>query len=128
MSETSSWYQRKLASLRQPASNSGINRSPQTVAYASPPVVSYTTMAPSRNTPPPNIHVTTENLYEAASQWKGGPGAKANPDPCPKCGGNQYFANLSLNRRGPSPAGHCYNCGFNGGMFEQGLSSSWGGN
>ena len=61
-----------------------------------------------------------------AGNWRGGPAAKANPDPCPQCGGNQYFANIQVSKRGPQPAGHCYNCGYNDGMFQQGLASSWG--
>ena len=70
--------------------------------------------------------VTVQNLYEQAGNWRGGPAARENPNPCPKCGGNQYFANIKASKRGPNPAGHCYNCGFNDGMFEQGLASSWG--
>jgi len=81
---------------------------------------------PQQQIAPQVERVTTENLYEAAGHWKGGPAAKANPDPCPQCGGNQYFANLQVNKRGPQPAGHCYNCGYNDGMFTQGLASSWG--
>jgi predicted RNA-binding Zn-ribbon protein involved in translation (DUF1610 family) len=70
--------------------------------------------------------VTIENIYQMAANWRQGPGAKSNPDPCPQCGSNQYFANLQVSKRGPQPAGHCYNCGFNDGMFTQGMASSWG--
>ena len=69
--------------------------------------------------------MTTENLYQQAGNWRGGPAARANPDPCPKCGGNQYFANIQVSKRGPQPAGHCYNCfaGWEMYLTEDGLQS-----
>lgn len=69
--------------------------------------------------------VTTENLFEMARFWKGGPGHRADPDPCPECGSNQYFSRAAKHSRLPPPAPHCYNCGFNG-LFEQGDPATWG--
>lgn len=69
---------------------------------------------------------TIANLYEQAGKWRGGPGAKANPNPCPQCGSNQFFSRAGVSKRLPPPAPHCYNCGYNDGMFEQGLASAWG--
>jgi len=78
---------------------------------------------PEQPVQPPQV--TMDNLYAAAGHWRGGPAAKTNPDPCPNCGGNQWFQNLSVSTRGPAPAGHCYNCGYNGGMFTQGDQANW---
>jgi hypothetical protein len=69
--------------------------------------------------------VTTDNIYEAAAFWKGGPAATTDTELCPGCGGNQYFSRR-VTKHGPEPAPHCYNCGYNDGMFQQGLASSWG--
>ena len=135
MSDSQAWYQRKLQALRQqPRSNPGNGAPPQPPAYPSQngsytsgaPVQVQYVQQPQQYAQPVQERVTTENLYQQAGNWRGGPAAKTNPDPCPKCGGNQYFANLQVSKRGPQPAGHCYNCGFNDGMFEQGLASSWG--
>lgn len=72
-----------------------------------------------------NGGVTTENLFQMAGLWQGGPGHKADPDPCPDCGSNQYFSRAGKNSRLPPPAPHCYNCGYNG-LFSQGDAANWG--
>lgn len=64
--------------------------------------------------------------YQGAENYHGGIAQKLNPDACPNCGGNQYFAKVRTKGRGPDPAGHCYNCGYNE-LFDQGDSASWGG-
>ncbi len=64
--------------------------------------------------------------YANAEQYHGGIAQQLNPDLCPSCGGNQYFAKIRTKGRGPDPAGHCYNCGYNE-LFDQGDSASWGG-
>jgi hypothetical protein len=46
-------------------------------------------------------------------------------DPCPQCGSPQYYSRAGGNKRMPPPAPHCYNCGYNDGMFDQGLESNW---
>ena len=102
----------RRSSLRTSLSKFRHSRSTQQVQQVQPPV------QPEQ--------VTIENLYEAAGSWKGGPGAKTDPYPCPQCGSNHFFSRAN-GKRGPSPAPHCFNCGFNEGMFEQGLQSSWGG-
>ena len=58
--------------------------------------------------------------------YRGGEGHRTNPNACPRCGGNQFFDHVAVSKRGPTPAPHCYNCGYNDGMFEQGLPTSWG--
>ena len=63
-------------------------------------------------------------VQQATGQAAPGPGARLNPDPCPGCGANLYYENLTKKRRGPPPAPHCFTCGYNG-LFEQGLESSW---
>lgn len=45
--------------------------------------------------------------------------------PCPQCGSPQFFSRAGHNKRMPPPAPHCYNCGYNDGMFEQGLEGNW---
>jgi predicted nucleic-acid-binding Zn-ribbon protein len=78
---------------------------------------------PQQPQPPPQV--TMENLFDAMKFWKGGPAAKTDPDPCPNCGSGQYFSR-AIGRRGPPPAPHCYNCGYNEGMFTQGEATTWG--
>ena len=128
MSETQSWYQRKISQARgqpaQPQRYPPMGPSPQQPSYVqNQPQYDRGTQQVQPVQPE---QVTVQNLYEAAGQWRGGPGARANPDPCPQCGSNQYFSRANGSKRGPSPAPHCYNCGFNDGMFEQGLATSWG--
>lgn len=125
MSDTQSWYARKMSQMRgQP-----YQQQPQQQQYVQQPPPQQYVQRPQQQfvqQAPVQPQVTVANIYEAAGHWKGGAAARFNPDPCPQCGGNQYFPNLVANRRGPSPAGHCYNCGFNDGMFQQGMASSWG--
>jgi len=71
------------------------------------------------------VPVTIENLYAMAGHWHGGQAHKVDTDPCPRCGSNQFFSRINGKTRGPEPAPHCYNCGYNG-MFDQGMASSWG--
>lgn len=75
-------------------------------------------------TAPP--HVTIENIYEAAGYWHGGKAHQVDKNPCPRCGSNQFYSRAHGIKRGPPPAPHCYNCGYNDGMFDQGLASTWG--
>jgi hypothetical protein len=69
--------------------------------------------------------VTIDNLWGAMQVWRGGKGHKIDSDPCPECGSVRYYSRTGEGaRRGPPPAPHCFDCGYNG-MFEQGLASSW---
>jgi hypothetical protein len=92
-------------------------------AYAQQQQLPYAQQVPVQPQAPPQV--TMENLFQAMHFWKGGPGAKADPDPCPNCGSNQYFSRAA-GKRGPAPAPHCYNCGYNDGMFTQGEATTWG--
>lgn len=109
----------------------------QPQAYAQPqPQISYVPQQPQQqqlpvtqqvpHQPEAPQHVTMDNLFDAMKFWRGGPAAKTDPDPCPNCGSNQFFSRSTGSRRGPPPAPHCYNCGFNDGMFTQGEATSWG--
>jgi hypothetical protein len=69
--------------------------------------------------------VTMENLFESMKFWKGGQAHKVDREPCPNCGSGQYYSR-QVGRRGPPPAPHCYNCGYNDGMFTQGEATTWG--
>jgi hypothetical protein len=143
VSDNASWYQRKLAQVRQ--QNAPYQTQPpqaraqpqqQQQQYAYPPAnPTYTTIPQpqfgqlphQQPAPPPQVpgDVTIDNLFDAMKFWKGGPGAKTDPDPCPNCGSNQYFSR-AVGKRGPPPAPHCYNCGYNDGMFTQGEATTWG--
>lgn len=79
--------------------------------------------------PPPMVQpgepVTIENLWEKMKQWRGGQAHKSDYGPCPQCNGNHYSSrDGAMARRGPPPAPHCFDCGYNG-MFTQGMASSW---
>ena len=63
-------------------------------------------------------------LQENGQGLSPGKGARLNPDPCPNCGGQLYYDNFGMKRRGPPPAPHCFNCGYND-LFEQGIESTW---
>jgi hypothetical protein len=141
MSDTASWYQRKLAQMR------GQQQAPQPyqqriAGYApqpGPPQVQAVQTPVQQVRPPvqqPSNYDETAKQGEASMTMlldvqratgiaKPGMGEKLNPDPCPNCGRNLFYADLGKARRGPPPAPHCFNCGFNG-LFEQGLQSSWG--
>lgn len=117
------WYRNKIAALRgsPPAAPQQRYQQPvyqpyQQPQYQQPPQVQ------QRQPPPP---VTMENLYAAAGYWTGGKAHRIDRDPCPECGSNQFYSRTDGTRRGPPPAPHCYNCGYNG-MFQQGDPTTWG--
>lgn len=70
--------------------------------------------------------LTTLLKLQEEGRGQPGDGSKLNPDPCPGCGGALFIENLpgGRKRRGPAPAPHCFNCGYNG-LFDQGLESNW---
>lgn len=73
----------------------------------------------------PKPKVTIENLWGAMQQWNGGKAHKIDAEPCPECGSARYYSRTGEGtRRGPPPAPHCFDCGFNG-MFQQGMATSW---
>jgi hypothetical protein len=127
MSDTSGWWARKLGNARLP------QRAPQYVPqqpqlppqgdlYAQPQGYP----APQQPFDPSRIRVTTENLFQVAGLWKGGPAHRTDTEPCPECGSPQYFSRRARMSRMPPPAPHCYNCGYNGGLFDQGSAEAWG--
>jgi hypothetical protein len=122
-----SWYQRKLAQARQIASPYSSTPAPRPAAnWNGNPRQNTQGGVPAQPQPQPPQTVTVHNLYEAMHFFRGGEGERTNPNLCPRCGSNHYFDNVKASKRGPTPAPHCYNCGFNDGMFEQGLPSTWG--
>lgn len=124
MSDSQSWYQRKLAAVRQQA----------------PPPPQPQQVRPLQEIPPnqqqqfvqfqpqgqqvPRGAVNMGNFWDMMQLWKGGKAHQIDRDPCPECGSDQYYSRTSGPRRGPPPAPHCFQCGYNG-LFEQGLPSSW---
>lgn len=136
MSDSASWYQRKMAQMREAVQPFGARQPMQPQQFPQQPFPQQTTPYPQQQYPQQQLRyqpeqpvqppqVTMDNLWGAMHLWKGGVGHKMNPDPCPNCGSNQWFEHVVENRRGPSPAGHCYNCGYNGGMFTQGDQANW---
>jgi len=124
-----SWYQRKLASMRGAVAPA---QAPRPFNYAQAPAPQQPTVWHDHSqAPPPEVPLDQLPLPQAWHQkltraaLNGGQGERMNPEHCPECGSNQYFKNLPTSKRMPPPAGHCYNCGFNDGMFTQGMASAW---
>lgn len=140
MTSNTDWYRNKLAQMRghgQPQARQpqpsyppqGVPQygQPQQVPqYGQPqqfqPQQGQAPFDPNLALPPGSIGV--HDFTKVAGLWRGGKAHKLNQNPCPECGSVQYYENLGP-RRGPQPAPHCYNCGYNG-LFEQGLPGSWG--
>lgn len=119
----SDWYARRLARARSEAP--APRQQPQAYAPA------YRQQAPPPGymprPAPESVRTTIDNLWGQMQAWRGGAAHRIDPHPCPNCGGNQYFSRTGAEvRRGPPPAPHCFDCGYNG-MFEQGLAASWNG-
>lgn len=120
----SDWYQRRMA--RHRAEQQPFRPQPHT------PVSRYYGTAPQARAAlpqqpetPPQGMTNIQNLWMMMQQWRGGKAHKVDAEPCPECGSNQYYSRTGAEvRRGPPPAPHCYNCGYNG-MFTQGLATSW---
>ena len=68
---------------------------------------------------------TLLDVQRATGVAKPGKGSRLNPMPCPECGSSHYYEDLGVSKRGPAPAPRCFDCGYNGGLFTQGLQSSW---
>jgi len=120
--DNASWYARKLGQARQQPYG-------QPVPQYQQPVPQYEQQYQQNPLPagPPPPPETMSELLAMQGQGVGpkqGRGAKLNPDPCPNCGGALFFHDLGKKSRGPAPAPHCFNCGYNE-LFEQGLESTW---
>jgi predicted RNA-binding Zn-ribbon protein involved in translation (DUF1610 family) len=136
---TASWYARKVAQMRgtpapapyQPRANPGMppqQWAPQVQRVQTPvPPVQQQPQTYDGTVKQESASLTTLlDVQRATGIAQPGQGAKLNPDPCPNCGGALFYADLGKKTRGPAPAPHCFNCGYNGGLFEQGMPSSWG--
>ena len=122
MSDSSSWYSRKFGGNQQ-------QQRPQPPQQRPPP--GYVPGGYQQNQQvvqvqqqqPPKVDI--ENLWGAMQQWRGGKAHKIDAEPCPQCHSPRYYSRAGEGvRRGPPPAPHCFDCGFNG-MFEQGMATSW---
>ena len=128
MSDPSGWWAKKLGGTRQ----QGPSPAPQQQAPNLPPGAPQYQQQPLYAQPQPQpldtsqIRVTPENFMQVARFWKGGVAHQIDREPCPQCGGNQYFSRTNGRSRLPPPAPHCYNCGYNGGLFDQGSPEAWG--
>lgn len=117
----SSWYARKFGGQRQQPQQ----RPPPGYVpggYQQNQQVAQQQIAQQQAPPPP---VTIDNLWGAMTTWRGGKAHKIDSEPCPQCNSPRYYSRTGEGtRRGPPPAPHCFDCGYNG-MFEQGMASSW---
>ena len=125
--DNASWYARKLAQMRGQHPPAFQGRAP-IPAYQQPqPGYQQNPRLPQPQTTPATPPETLSELLDLQQHGQAlrpGRGARLNQDPCPNCGGNLYYADLGLKRRGPPPAPHCFNCGYNE-LFEQGQQSTW---
>ena len=135
MSASSDWYARRLGQAQPQQQSPRSTYSGATNAPGRPPQYPqqyaqpvYQPQQPQQYQQPQGQQVVQFAGYQYAGveNYHGGIAQKLNPDLCPACGGNQYFAKVRTKGRGPDPAGHCYNCGYNE-LFDQGDATSWGG-
>lgn len=125
--DNASWYARRMAQA-QGVARPFQGRAP--VPQYREPVARYQENPQAYVAPPAAPAAPPETLTEFLELQKHGQalgpgkGGKLNQEPCPNCGGNLFYADLGLKRRGPPPAPHCFTCGYNE-MFEQGLESNW---
>ena len=125
----SDWYRQKIAQMRGQAPPPAVRTYQQPVAPNVPAYYQQPT-APQEQIQQ-QVPLTAEQRWAIrlngaaeAAQAGGGAAHRTDRQPCPSCGSNQYFSR-HVSKRLPPPAPHCYNCGFNDGLFEQGLQSSW---
>lgn len=124
------WYARRLGQQapqqQQPQARQGWTPPPPQYApqqFVQPqPTPGQHQMPPQ--TPPPGS-VNHQNFMQMASLWRGGPAMKSDPGGCPECGSPRYYSRAKTVSRGPAPAPHCFDCGFNG-LFDQGDPATWG--
>jgi len=123
------WWARKLGARQTPTVSPRSSNVPGTPPQA-PQALGVDQQLYARPQPqqfdPNTVQVTTENLFHMAGQWKGGIAHRVDTQPCPECGSPQYFSRANGRSRLPPPAPHCYNCGYNGGLFDQGQPDTWG--
>ena len=120
MSDTSSWYKRKLASARSGAPMPSTRQQPAQPQQFVPFQRQQLDMFNQPVREPINIH----NLWGAMQTWQGGKAHRIDNEPCPECGSDKYYSRTEGARRGPPPAPHCFACGYNG-LFTQGLQTTW---
>jgi hypothetical protein len=125
VTDTAGWYQRKMASLRGGLAPSPPQRGSQQYPQQQAPQYVQQQGPLQYQQPQQMPQVTIENLFGAMGFWRGGKAHQIDREPCPECGSNQYYSRSQGARRGPPPAPHCYNCGYNG-LFEQGDATTWG--
>ena len=65
-------------------------------------------------------------LIAAASQWRGGIAHRVDTDRCPRCNSSHYMTHNVADTsaggvavRGKPAAPSCFECGYNGGLFDQ---------
>ena len=118
----SDWYRNKFG--RQPQARQQYVPFQQQGQPQQPPPGYIPISTPNDGKPPPgatNVH----NFWDMMLLWRGGKAHKIDAEPCPQCGSVRYYSRTGEGaRRGPPPAPHCFDCGFNG-LFDQGMASTW---
>ena len=85
---------------------------------------------PQQQYAPPPPQPALNNVHDVVAgmaQWQGGEATRTETQRCPKCGGNHFFSRAQGTHRGPPPAPSCFDCGYSGGLFEQGDPSNYSG-
>lgn len=123
MSDSSGWYARKFGGQRQQPARPQPQQPPPGYVPGGYPQNQQFQQPQQQVQPAPKV--TPENLWHAMQEWRGGKAHKIDADPCPECNSPRYYSRTGDGaRRGPPPAPHCFDCGYNG-MFQQGMASSW---
>lgn len=122
MSDSSGWYARKFGGQRQQPARPQ-QPPPGYVPGGYPQNQQFQPQQQVQQQPAPKV--TPENLWHAMQEWRGGKAHKIDAEPCPECNSPRYYSRTGEGAlRGPPPAPHCFDCGYNG-MFQQGMASSW---
>jgi hypothetical protein len=120
---SSDWYARKFGGAQQrPQPQPQYTQ--RTYVQGNPAPAEYAPQPMHREPDTQAIRVTPENFSAVAGLWKGGQATKTEQYPCPSCGSNLYYSRSGKSRL-PSPAPHCFSCGYNG-LFDQGTPQAWG--
>jgi predicted RNA-binding Zn-ribbon protein involved in translation (DUF1610 family) len=130
--DSQSWYARRIAQSRGGTPQA---YAPMPQYRGTPPQHQPTAALPLQPQPEqipmdmlaPEQQWAAKLTAAARSAVQNGVAHRTDRMPCPNCGSNQFFSRATTNKRMPPPAPHCYNCGYNDGMFEQGLEASWAG-
>ena len=122
--DSSGWYARNVGS------RVAQHTQQQQQAPPPPPQQQQQYVQPQQQYSPPPQQPALNNVHDVVAgmaQWQGGEATRTETQRCPKCGGNHFFSRSQGTHRGPPPAPSCFDCGYSGGLFEQGDPSNYSG-